>query len=275
MDIRFYTPSPALKPHIQHIMIFRVQWQSDALLPVNPFPPVPQHSLMFYLRDPLQSNLLPGEPFKEVPVCMAVGPQLNRVNIKMGKDHFLVHVPLTPGGLFRLTGIPMNELIDKETDLSLVWNRDITLLIDQLRNAKSNTTLVSIIETFLLNKLKRIIVPEPFSYALSQLIKTDGKMRIEQVASEACLSTKQFERKCKEQIGLPPKLFARLIRFSKAYRLKEASPALSWTKICYEAGYFDQMHMIRDFKEFAGVTPGIINQELKATPYRLQSPIII
>ena len=72
---------------------------------------------------------------------------------------------------------------------------------------------------------------------------------------------------------LPPKLFARLIRFSKAYRLRESFSNLSWTSIAYECGYFDQMHFIRDFKEFAGVAPGIIEKELDKTPVRMQAAL--
>jgi AraC-like DNA-binding protein len=62
---------------------------------------------------------------------------------------------------------------------------------------------------------------------------------IEKIASLSCLSIKQFERKCKERIGMNPKLYGRILKFSKAYRLHEGFPHLSWTKIAYEAGYFD------------------------------------
>lgn len=70
---------------------------------------------------------------------------------------------------------------------------------------------------------------------------------------------------------MPPKFFARLIRFSKAYRMRENFGQLSWTTIAHECGYFDQMHFIRDFKEFAGVAPGILERELKDLPVRLQA----
>jgi AraC-like DNA-binding protein len=104
-----------------------------------------------------------------------------------------------------------------------------------------------------------------------ELLKMSGNLPVEQMASLACLSLRQFERICKERIGLPPKLFARVVRFSKAYRLRENHQDVSWTHIAYESGYFDQMHLIRDFKQFAGVAPGIIQKELEQTPIRLQA----
>ena len=70
-----------------------------------------------------------------------------------------------------------------------------------------------------------------------------------------------------------PKMYARILKFSKAYRLHEAFPQLSWTKIAFEAGYYDQMHMIRDFKVFAGVNPSVIEQQLHSTPLRMQKDL--
>ncbi|RYF85105.1 MAG: AraC family transcriptional regulator, partial [Chitinophagaceae bacterium] len=76
-----------------------------------------------------------------------------------------------------------------------------------------------------------------------------------------------------DRIGMNPKMFARILRFSKAYRLHEAVPHLSWIKIAHECGYYDQMHMIRDFKVFAGVSPSIIEQQLLSTPLRMQKDL--
>jgi transcriptional regulator GlxA family with amidase domain len=95
------------------------------------------------------------------------------------------------------------------------------------------------------------------------------------VASLACLSIRQFERVSKKRIGVPPKFFARLIRFSKAYRMRENFPQMSWTSIAYNCGYFDQMHFIRDFKQFASVAPGIIEKDLQKAPVRLQAELRI
>lgn len=69
---------------------------------------------------------------------------------------------------------------------------------------------------------------------------------------------------------MPPKMFLRLVRFSRAWIMREKSPAISWSKIAHTCNYSDQMHMIRDFKDFAGVTPGILQSDLEKSPLRLQ-----
>jgi transcriptional regulator GlxA family with amidase domain len=93
-------------------------------------------------------------------------------------------------------------------------------------------------------------------------------MKIDQLASHACLSTRQFERVFEQRIGLSPKHFSRLVRFSQAWIMKEQQPDISWIKIAHDCGYFDQMHMIRDFKEFAGVNPSVIELELLKFPVK-------
>jgi len=119
-----------------------------------------------------------------------------------------------------------------------------------------------IVEKFLLcyvNKLKQLL---PIDDVLPMLIQQGGLLNIDQLASQSCLSIRQFERVFKQRIGLPPKYFCRLVRFAKAWIIKEQRPATSWIKIAHECGYFDQMHLIHDFQEFAGVNPSVIESEL-------------
>ena len=104
---------------------------------------------------------------------------------------------------------------------------------------------------------------------MDQLVSHAGNITIEKMAADACTSVRQFERKCVERTGMSPKRYARLIRFCKAYHLKELHPELTWTRIAHLSGYYDQMHFIRDFKEFAGITPSIIDESALVSTVRL------
>src|SRR5699024_9907420 len=96
---------------------------------------------------------------------------------------------------------------------------------------------------------------------------------MEHAASVACLSLRQFERVSLERLGMPPKMFARVARFSHAYRMYEKHPGMSWTRIAHAAGYFDQMHFIRDFKKFTGLAPRVIDYEFGSSAIRLQAEL--
>src|SRR5690606_30145002 len=182
-----------------------------------------------------------------------------------------VRVGFHPGGLHRFLGFSMAELMDGHYDAADVMSADIRMVNERLQETVSFDAIHDVIEKFLLKKLPTVKKSLPFDRAMLEMLRLNGNVPIEHIASLACLSMRQFERVSKERIGLSPKLYARLVRFSKAYRLHENSPRMSWTHIAYECGYFDQMHMIRDFKQFAGVAPGIIEKELENTPVRLQA----
>jgi len=211
--------------------------------------------------------------FEKQPATVVVGPQFSRVNIKVAKQLRAIRVDFLPGGLYRMLGIPMHELFDAGFNSMDLFGNEMKIINEQLQNTACLEEGKNIVEKFLLNQASRLKEILPFDSALHMLLKHDGDMAIEKIASLSCLSLKQFERKCKERIGMNPKMYARILKFSKAYRLHEALPELTWTKIAFEAGYYDQMHMIRDFKIFAGVNPSVIEQQLLSTPLRMQKDL--
>ena len=180
-----------------------------------------------------------------------------------------------PGGLYRFLGIPMNELLCKDgfDGVELLGN-ELNEVIDQLREAASFCKMKIIVESFLLKHVGNLKQTLPIDHVLPLLIKERGLLKIGQLASHACLSIRQFERVFQQRIGLPPKHFSRLVRFSQAWIIKEQQPGISWIKIAYECGYFDQMHLIRDFQEFAGANPSSIEAELSKSQVKFFNGIL-
>jgi len=235
------------------------------------YPPTPQNSLFFYIHDRIKVQKKGEADFVLQPRSVVVGLQSSSVILDINKRHKAVRVGFHPGGMYRLLGFSMAEMIDGSYDASDLFGNEIHEVNYKLHEAKCFYEIKEIIEQFLLGKVKLLKRALPFDNAMLELLRLNGNVPIEQIASLACLSLRQFERLSKERIGLSPKVFARLVRFSKAYRLRENFPNLSWTSIAYESGYFDQTHFIRDFKEFAGIAPGVIEKELEGTPLRMQA----
>jgi AraC-like DNA-binding protein len=240
---------------------------------VTPYPPTPFQSLMFYCNYPISMGRIGEATFDKQPLSVIIGPQFSRVNIKIESRLRAIRVDFFPGGMYRMLGIPMHELFDGGFDTLYFFDTEMKYINEQLQNIADLEEGKNIVEKFLLRQVSRLKQIQPFDSALRILLNNCGNMSIEKTASLSCLSIKQFERKCKERIGMNPKMFARILKFSKAYRLHEAFPQLSWTTIAYEAGYYDQMHMIRDFKVFAGVNPSVIEQQLLSTPIRMQKDL--
>ena len=260
MFIQFYEPDPLLSDIISTIMILHKKFDKSEPTTFLPFPPIPEHSLYFYPRDPITYKIDKNIEIK--PPCFLVASRIKKIDLRLGYDNVMIRIGFKPGGLYRLLHIPMCELTEHSYNAEELFGTEIKEMNQKLHNATDNDEMKSIVELFLLQKLKTAKQLENIDVAMLELMKSGGKANVDYLAKRACLSFRQFERKCKQHIGIPPKLFGRIIRFSRAYRMYEANPQLTWTTIAHTSGYFDQMHFIRDFKEFTDVTPTVINKEL-------------
>lgn len=274
MFLQFFEPQAALKEIVNNIMINQIDF--DPLLPKRtfPFPPLPEHCLYFYPYDCMEVDHLSGNNQQKQASSIVVGPQTKRLIITMGYHHLVIKVGFQPGGLYRLLGIPMQELLRTEAfDATELFGKEINDVNEQLSEAASFAGIIQIMESYLLNKIKNVKLQLPIDFVLPLLIREGGLINIDQLATMACLSGRQFERVFKDRIGLSPKFFSRLVRFGNAWVLKESSPTLTWTKIAHRCGYYDQMHLIRDFKEFTGTNPSDIEAAFLKNPISLNNKI--
>ena len=93
-------------------------------------------------------------------------------------------------------------------------------------------------------------------------------MTLNQLSKEACLSVKQLERKFKERTGVNPKLYQRIIRFDKAFRLKNSHPEFDWLRIALDCGYHDYQHLVKEYKDFTGMSPIAFHEVENNAPER-------
>jgi transcriptional regulator GlxA family with amidase domain len=80
-------------------------------------------------------------------------------------------------------------------------------------------------------------------------------------------SRRHVTERFRNQLGITPKAYARLLRFGHATALlMETSPARTLAHVATEAGYYDQSHLTRDFTALAGMTPGTYAGDAAAVP---------
>ncbi|MEV4535033.1 helix-turn-helix domain-containing protein [Asanoa sp. NPDC049518] len=100
--------------------------------------------------------------------------------------------------------------------------------------------------------------PEPdrrLAGAWRRLRLSGGAIPVDQLAALTGWSRRHLAAVFRRELGLPPKVLARLVRFERAYGLAGRAAEEGWASVAAEAGYYDQAHLIRDFRTFTGSTP--------------------
>jgi AraC-like DNA-binding protein len=92
-------------------------------------------------------------------------------------------------------------------------------------------------------------------FALSSIIQSKGSVSLITLRETLQLSERSFERKFKQHVGIPPKLFSRIARFQASLNQLKRNQFDKLSDIAFENDYADQSHFIRSFKEFAGCSP--------------------
>ncbi len=260
---------PALRSLIRHIVIIDVDFGKTPVNRVGNFMPSPDQAIFINLFTKFKAKKSDETNFDTRTSCTVIGPQITPFKLLVQESHKAVSIIFQPGGLNRLLGIPMTEIFDNGFCGTEVIGKEINELIDQCHHTHSLDELESLVQYYFLSKLSSVKEQLPIDFALQYLL-LNYNADIGQAASMACMSIRSFERKCKERLGMPAKMFARIARFHKAYTMLEDQQRTSWANLAYGAGYYDQMHFIKDFKEFAKLTPTLVQKELSEGQVRFQ-----
>jgi len=168
----------------------------------------------------------------------------------------VIGVHFRPAGAYPFLGAVTGELADTHVDLETLWGRAAIELRERLCAAREPAERFSLLEQALIAHLFRPMEHHyAVNYALSAFARIDLALSVRDVAQGAGLSQRRFIQVFAREIGLPPKLFCRVKRFQKALALVQRNKAPDWMQLVVDCRYFDQSHLIRDFRFFSGLSP--------------------
>jgi AraC-like DNA-binding protein len=174
-----------------------------------------------------------------------------------------IHVDLHPPTAYSLFRLPLHELAGRAAPLEEVL--DESHLVERLHDAGGWDARFALLDDVLQRRLGAAPPPcDGVLFAWRRLRETGGRVRIAALAAELGWSRKRIVARFREQVGLPPKTVARIMRFERARSLVEQAQAPDWTRIALECGYYDQSHLINDFREVTGRTPETFFQDTGA-----------
>lgn len=200
-----------------------------------------------------------GEPFGGLPEAFVAGPDPGFTEVGHDRPTTCLDLKLTPLGAYRLLGVPMDELSGQAVELGEVLAAPGRDLAARLRAEPDWARRFDLLDALLLARLDG---PEPsaeVARAMRLLVGSGGRMPIGRVAEDVGWSRRHLVAMVKRQAGLPPKTLARMIRFGILLDRLGTAP---WERLAADCGYYDQAHLNRDFREFAGTTPAAYLREV-------------
>lgn len=179
-----------------------------------------------------------------------------------GEVHFF-GIRFLPGRFRHFFDLPLKEIVNQMLPLREVLRISLNQFESQLFAAGSDSQRIVIAETHLLNQLiKNSATPDPRMTAmLTKIYQHNGWLSIEKHLSDG-ISVRQLRRLFDAHFGVSPKTFARIVRFQAMLQVMRQSPKSEWGKRCYDVGYYDQPHFIREFKALFGLSPSEISDLL-------------
>lgn len=212
----------------------------ELLIPLDEMPRV------FYKQGDLKNFI----SRKRAMVC---GMQQHYIYAQSDKGASMFAVKFKAGGCRPFLHLPLNKLNNLFVEADQIFGPAILSLRERLLTLDNPYHMVSLVEQFLLSRLQNSMPHQAvMNYALTQIVQP---VSLKSIAAEIGYSQKQFIHRFKQQIGLSPKYYQRVARFNQALKQIGTAATVDWAQLSYQCGFYDQAHLINEFKRFSGFTP--------------------
>ncbi len=200
-----------------------------------------------------------NDTLKEIQACKKAwfsGFRTQPITIPSGRESELLVIQFHRGKAAPFLSLPMHQLHNQVVDAEYVVDCGILRLREQLRNTAVVTQKLRLAEAHLLRYYAQRLQTQPcVDWLVDRLEKQPENALLNRLYQQVGYSQKHTIKLFKDQVGVTPKDFLRIMRFQKAVCEIEHNPLFSWIMVAHDCGYYDQSHFIADFKLFSGFTP--------------------
>ncbi|MEV1172783.1 helix-turn-helix domain-containing protein [Nonomuraea sp. NPDC049784] len=241
------TPSAALRPYVTRLCAYHEHYEAPV---VRSEMAMPGAVLILALGAPMEAGgrrvtAFSGGLGDRFTVTRTVGPCEG------------VEVVLTPFGARRLYGVPMRHLTNLVAPLDDLLGPWADTVLDRLASMPSWGERLALVDSLLCARISSgpSVRPE-VPWAWARLLESGGRLGAASLAESLGWSHRHLVARFQDEIGLPPKTAARMIRFGRALRMLRSGRAIA--AVAAECGFYDQAHMNREFRVLGDTTPGQI-----------------
>lgn len=176
-----------------------------------------------------------------------------------------VQIDLTPTGARRLFGLPLCEISDRIVPLVDLLPTCARHLAERLAGTADWDARLDLVEALFAERiLSARLDTACVDWALARVHDAGGAVDVGTLARELGYSHKHVIALFRDQVGIGPKLLARLVRFHRVMRLVRAGGPVRGAELALACGYYDQAHLARDVKQFTGLPLNAARAELSS-----------
>jgi AraC-like DNA-binding protein len=258
MDVesKEYKPSAELSPYVELFWTGRFNIKSAALLSQRVIP-YGYVELIIHISDE-HCELLQGSEHSPSPDYTLIGMFTKHYDVHFRKLVKVFGIRFKPEGIYHIFRTPASEVHQSFVDMESIAGQDFREVCSKLKEAVSTSQMISLAEEYLLKKLNNSPLNLYYLNRAADIIrKRKGNISISELAGKVYISTRQLEREFKQKIGISPKNYMRIARLNEVNRKIQNGERVDLTSLSYIAGYSDQAHFIRDFRQFTGESPKV------------------
>jgi AraC-like DNA-binding protein len=208
--------------------------------------------IIFHFGDPYDIRLI--DAWQRQARQLVAGQITRYFHLRNTGRSAMAGIKLKPHALAHWFGLQMHGLTDRVLDLHPLLPGRLETLERELGSANDDGARLQVLNHFFERLPAQDPAPSALTAAVRCIFETQGLMPISELCSRADTGERQLERLFKRYIGLTPKFYSRIIRFSAIFR-RAQEPHTTLSDLSAHSGYYDQPHFNRNFKAFTGEDP--------------------
>jgi AraC-like DNA-binding protein len=249
-----FPPAPAIREHVRCLWRFEAEAHEAAREPER-IVPDGRCEVVVHFGDPFVESGADGRERMQ-PSALFAGQLSRPLWLRATGRAGVIGVRFQPAGARSFLALALDSVTDCRVALESICPGEARALVSAVGRADA-ASRIGIAARFVAERIARNAIPidEPIARAAAAIESQCGRCTIEEALARSGLGRRQFERRFRDVVGLSPKRFAAVLRLRSVFDVLQADPRADWTGAALAAGYFDQSHLIRDFRRFVGCTP--------------------
>lgn len=177
----------------------------------------------------------------------------------------MLGIRFLPFGFTQLFQIPPEEISQIFPASDIINQRIFRETEEKVINEPNPLKKLSIAEDWLNSLVSKVRIETSLAIkAIHRITKTNGVLPLQDICNQSPSEYKQLQRFCHRRMDIAPKTFSRMVRFEHLHQTLVTDPGNDWMTLVSNMGFTDQSHLIREIKEFTGLTPSAFKADINS-----------